>query len=48
MLDQHTINLLERLVIAKEAEVAELREINKKLDVINIRCVGGEIAAYRG
>lgn len=32
MLDQHTINLLERLVIAEEKKAQQLEEINETLD----------------
>ena len=35
MLDQHTINLLERLVIAQEEQVEALTEIKKELRTIN-------------
>ena len=36
MLDKYTINLLERLVIAEENKVKELKEINKKLEKLNV------------
>lgn len=35
MLDQHTINLLERLVIAIEEQNERLNEIDKTLNTIN-------------
>ncbi len=35
MLDQHTINLLERLVINAENQTKELEEIKKQLKAIN-------------
>ena len=35
MLDQHTINLLERLVIALEEQNKKLEEIDKTLTCIN-------------
>lgn len=35
MLDQHTINLLERLVIALEEQNKRLSEIDKTLSIIN-------------
>ena len=36
MLDQHTINLLERLVIAVENQNQTLKEINKTLDSMDL------------
>lgn len=37
MLDQHTINLLERLVIAEEQKAKELKEINSHLaDIVYV------------
>lgn len=36
MLDQHTTNLLERLVIAQEEQVTELAEIKRELKRLQI------------